>query len=516
MEQPKVYNTEEDLIKWLKYDLKEQRKEIAKSKNIDIKEVKYKELVLNFGNNKIPIKENEKLLQGGNITKYINCFIRFDLILENILKHFNIEEQYIIIIEEENNFQYLICPFKVNISHCIFEATIIRFYGTIFEEIVSFVNTTFYNEVDFFALKFIKGVYFDRVNFDCGKNIVFNDVIFKNKVDFSDLHWKNKLLFYNINSNLEFNLSKLNIIDALEIIEFNKNKEDNFASIINLDNISFENSKSLLSIKDVTNTIESVSLKGIYMNGRINFYNIKIKNINLQGTNIIGDFSDINCEYDNLSNWQTARIFKHEEYKKSNTIKALEYHAEEIKLYKEELINKPNKTLKDFGDIFSIYLSSLYSDNGLNWVKSFLCTILFSILFFTMSYNISCIPIFTIAFISILYVLLYNKNILNHIFVSAIIYIIVSIVFSFIYFEGYNNIDYVIKELFSFIAPTNFSQILYDKEYLSYIYDCKSNIKIICFIEIVFKGILYFLGKIAFWYGSVQTVQAFRKFSKKE
>ena len=29
MEQPKVYNKEEELIKWLKYDLKEQRREIA-------------------------------------------------------------------------------------------------------------------------------------------------------------------------------------------------------------------------------------------------------------------------------------------------------------------------------------------------------------------------------------------------------------------------------------------------------------------------------------------------------
>lgn len=34
MEQPKVYNTEDELIKWLKYDLKEQRKYIAKEKGI--------------------------------------------------------------------------------------------------------------------------------------------------------------------------------------------------------------------------------------------------------------------------------------------------------------------------------------------------------------------------------------------------------------------------------------------------------------------------------------------------
>ena len=40
MEQPKVYNTEEELIEWLIYDLEEQRKG-------DIKE---EELTLNIGN----------------------------------------------------------------------------------------------------------------------------------------------------------------------------------------------------------------------------------------------------------------------------------------------------------------------------------------------------------------------------------------------------------------------------------------------------------------------------------
>ena len=34
MKQPKIYNTEEDLIKWLKYDLNKQRKKIAKNKSI--------------------------------------------------------------------------------------------------------------------------------------------------------------------------------------------------------------------------------------------------------------------------------------------------------------------------------------------------------------------------------------------------------------------------------------------------------------------------------------------------
>lgn len=138
------------------------------------------------------------------------------------------------------------------------------------------------------------------------------------------------------------------------------------------------------------------------MNGRINFYNIKIKNINLKGTSIIGNFSDINCEYDNLSNWQTARILKHEEYKKSNSIKALEYHAEEIKLYKEYLSKDIKKkfNIGKLGDIFSIYLSSFYSNNGLNWIKSLVMTILITIIFFSIFY----IPSIFNSLIKIIYI----------------------------------------------------------------------------------------------------------------
>ena len=49
MEQPKIYNNEAELINWLKYDLEEQRKEIAKNKNISLNDVKDEELVLHIG-----------------------------------------------------------------------------------------------------------------------------------------------------------------------------------------------------------------------------------------------------------------------------------------------------------------------------------------------------------------------------------------------------------------------------------------------------------------------------------
>ena len=364
----------------------------------------------------------------------------------------------------------------------------VKFDNSNFNELTNFVNISFEKNANFSNTIFNKRTYFN--------NIVFNCIVYFRSISIYQIEFGNIIIKEN------FNLSIMNEKENDKVLIFK--------------NIKFENEKSNLNIFNINMKINKFSLNNTIINGIVNIKNAEVETVDFKGSIINGGWvNPVKFKVHNFANRESALFLKNEAYARNNIIDALEYKAKEIELHKKELL-KNKKDYKDWGDIFSIYLSSLYSDNGLNWVKSFLCTILFSILFFTMSYNISCIPIFTIAFISILYVLLYNKNILNHIFVSAIIYIIVSIVFSFIYFEGYNNIDYVIKELFSFIAPTNFSQILYDKEYLSYIYDCKSNIKIICFIEIVFKGILYFLGKIAFWYGSVQTVQAFRKFSKKE
>ena len=96
----------------------------------------------------------------------------------------------------------------------------------------------------------------------------------------------------------------------------------------------------------------------------------------------------IDSSIKNCLNSQTARILKNEELKKSNYIKALEYQAEETRLHKEELKKqfKEDKNLKTFGDILSIELSSLYSDNGQNWIKALAMTILITAFCFTIFY----------------------------------------------------------------------------------------------------------------------------------
>ncbi|MCZ9886907.1 hypothetical protein [Brachyspira hyodysenteriae] len=57
-------------------------------------------------------------------------------------------------------------------------------------------------------------------------------------------------------------------------------------------------------------------------------------------------------------------------------------------------------------------------------------------------------------------------------------------------------------ELIKYFIPTDYSLII---KYAS----SKLNL----FLKI-FGVLVYFLGKVLFWYGSVQTVQAFRKFAK--
>lgn len=97
MGQPRVYNTEEELIKWLKYDLEEQRKEIAKEREILPEEVDKKDLTLNFVYKYIRVDDVILSEMEDYIIEYeVNYikFIGFKDILENILNYFNIKEKY--------------------------------------------------------------------------------------------------------------------------------------------------------------------------------------------------------------------------------------------------------------------------------------------------------------------------------------------------------------------------------------------------------------------------------------
>ena len=115
MEQPKVYNKEEELIKWLEYDLKEQRKEIAKDRGISLNDVKEEELVLHIGNKNF--KSIEKIE------------INFEFDFSAIIKKINIK----------NNEIY----YKVNCANLIFSKMVD------FSDKKHNNKVVFYNEVKF-------------------------------------------------------------------------------------------------------------------------------------------------------------------------------------------------------------------------------------------------------------------------------------------------------------------------------------------------------------------------------
>ncbi|WP_302280200.1 hypothetical protein [Brachyspira pilosicoli] len=365
---------------------------------------------------------------------------------------------------------------------------------------ITFIDATF-NEFHFqnntvnFTFLFISCHFKKPVNFIYSKN--------ENLIIFNKTHFDKEISF------IEFDIigiCKFELVEVCKSIKFNLAEINNELLFFNP---IFKNDDAYIEFnKDKGNDINRLHILNTNLNNKFIFENINIKYFNLSNTVLNDNINMIDSNIKNCLNSQTARILKNEELKKANYIKVLEYQAEETRLHKEELKEqfKENKNLKTFGDILSIELSSLYSDNGQNWIRAFICTILFPSVFFTLSFAPYTITLFILIILCFAYPIFYNNNITKYIFCSLIAYLIIS----FLYMFNDNSHLNFIKELFSFLTPTNFNQIVYNNENPSYIHSNNTS-----YIQLIFKGISYFIGKIAFWYGSVQTVTAFRKFAKR-
>ncbi|MEI0700671.1 hypothetical protein [Brachyspira intermedia] len=453
--QPIEYNSEKELIKWLKYDLLQQAlkkgKKHNKNKIITIMDDEEKNYTLNIGNKKLENIVNNKI---------------------NIKFKFNFH--------------------KIIDSIFIDKTTINKKIIKTIKSILKLTNiTTIY------------------MNINCSNLIINNNIIIKeitiyNKISFDYSVFNDKIFLFKSN----FNDISFNYVSIYKLICFMNSS----ANSIYFNDIKFVNNKSVIDIISYNELIEKneiIKIKNIYITntiiyGKINITNTNIDKIDLKGSIISNDYQiNIDKNY-TCSNSETARLLKNDAYRKYNYIKALEYQAEETRLHKEELKEqfKENKNLKTLGDILSIELSSLYSDNGQNWIKAFICTILFPSVFFTLSsyINFNVGLCFYILFIAYAINILFFKDILKYIINSILVYLIACLLLPLLYIEISNLDKSYIKELFIFLIPTNFEQI---KDSL-YIYNDNT----------LFRGFNYFIGKIAFWYGSVQTVQAFRKFAK--
>lgn len=447
MEQPKIYNNEAELINWLKYDLEEQRKEIAKNKNISLNDVKDEELVLHIGSKNNDYNATDLSNQPYTIYNIYFNFYTIFLRLDNN----EIIDNYTI---------YKVCKYRINARHCIFNSdfktfnvifkqevnffnsqfskkdnTYNRFSYCNFEDILIFYNCSFYSNFVFYNCLFYRKAIFEKSKFY--SNIGFDDGNIKDKIDFNNSFIKKNLV---INCNMVNNVI--------------------------FDNIVFDNEKIILSIgNDSLLKINELSFKNIFINGIINIQNVEVETVDFKGSVInSGLVNPVKFKVNNFANRESALFLKNEAYARRNVIDALKYKDKEIEMHRKELLNKPNKNSKDWFDIISISLSSLYSNNGQNWGKSLLMTIFITFVFF----NIFYLPDLS------------KSNI-----------------------EPYFYKDYF-SCLIKYFIPTDYEQIKYYAD---------ASVRVNIFIKI-FGVIIYFVGKIMFWYGSVQTVQAFRKFSK--
>ena len=242
---------------------------------------------------------------------------------------------------------------------------------------------------------------------DFNGSLIFTGARLKNKIEFTN----NK--FYERISFAQANISKEIIFQHTEI------------NIISFAKINFLNPSSSISIiynrYGITNNhIKKLYLGDILINGIINLYDIEAEKIDFKGSVINGGLvNSVNLKVNKFANRESALFLKQQAYAANNAIDALQYQAQEVELHKEELKEqfKESKNLKTLGDILSIELSSLYSNNGQNWIRAFIITLLTNLTFFGFYFSIInntwhfILSIFIILLLSIKFIKKRNSNI---------------------------------------------------------------------------------------------------------
>ena len=485
MEEPTIYNSENELIKWIVSDLNKRRFEFlysnynSKFRCLDYYLVPAQLIAINIAPSSSEISHIE---------------INFDFSIKNIINKLSSNADLVYFEALYSNIYIVNVKFNKTVDFSNFD----------FKTNILFNNVHFCDYVDFSNSIFQNLVSFEYSKIDILIN--FNSSHFKNKISFSNSKIEEMLMScVKFNKSCEFYNDI--IINSVKIYGLN----DNINSLLIFNNIIFDNENSLLSI--INCKLKYIDLLNTIIKGMINIEHSSADMVNFKYSIVNGGVINLtNFTIKEFMNRESALFFKNQAYARNNIIDALEYKAKEIEMHKKELIKKPNKTSKDWLDIISIFLSSLYSDNGQNWGKSLLCTLIIPSIFFSISYIPYNISYFLyILILSFLFIEFKCKDILKYICTSIFAYIIFCGFLPIFYLYGLKellNIDFF-KELLRFLTPTNFEAITNISKYnMSYIY--KDN----HILGIITKSFSYFLGKIAFWYGSVQTIKAFRKFSK--
>ncbi len=417
---------------------------------------------------------------------------------------------------------------KATFTNTIFH-NIVDFYNTEFHTEVTFEGTEFKNKVHFNEATFIKNASFQWVKFqeiDSSKTIFKGDVTFDNiefedTVSFEGAEFQQELKFNRVEFKQEadfqeavFNKTSFDFAKFKKDVDFKRSKFNGdisftyttfmnngaFADIPLLKTISFYgillNDKSHIyfyetnkDLKDSDIKDSKITITNTVINGRIDFNSDNIKTIDLKGSDIIGLGTlnlmgfDPKCE-----NYQTATILKNEAIKRNNIIKALEYKAEEKKLYAKALkhhakekiksifkkTNQPDdknianiKGVQWISEILSILLSRISNNHGQNWIRAVIFTIGIWIIFFGIFYAIVPAGVLNI-----------NQKELTVFNLFA-------------------------PEFFKYLIPTDYKLLV---KYVDYS-EMSSWLKAL-------GASVYFVGKIFIAYGVFETIEAFRKFNK--
>lgn len=511
--------TEEQLILYIKLDLISQALNKGKYFEyniITITDEEEKYYTLNIGT-----------INNGNLEERI----QIPFYLENIIYRFSTEKENKYELNYNINFENIIISCGLCIQNVNFNGSVyfrnttlqlnVGFYNSNFNKVLVFSYSNFYKmqRLEFNNIEFNNILSFTDCNFECRveiNNSKFNGVsllignTFKYIFKLIGSELNNIICFYtsNFQSNLEFKNTTMNTImyfrgSTINKLIFNEIIFKDNNTILSIDNnfiennyydrffnylLEYEKKEILKYINKNNNEINKMHFYNTIITGKVDLQNIEVEEADFKGSVINGGLiNPVNFKVHKFANRESALFLKNEAYARNNAIDALKYKAKEIECHKDDLMKsakdiiqnkeysftkKIKELYKIVGDIASIYLSSLYSDNGQNWIKALFMTILITIICFTLFY----IP-------DIFYInkIVNNKN------------------YTLLYFLSYNN---WFSELIKYFIPTDYSLII---KYAA----SKLNL----FLK-TFGVLIYFLGKILFWYGSVQTVQAFRKFAK--
>ena len=456
-EQPKEYNHWTELVDWLIWDLYQQRKSSISQTNKT-----YSPFVFNNDCN----RENEflkKIIDNGvltlnigssniNITE-INFYFYYSLILGGVGG------------TAENEKANIIYPYRLNCERVIFNQDA-NFNGVTFNHNPIFKNSIFNQNANFINSTFNQNIYFinsifnqnaNFINSTFNQNIYFINSIFNQNANFTNSTF---------NQNIYFEASTFESKISFKSAIFEKTMRFRYINLNDKSHISFRDiNYDIKNNKFIENENSKIEIINTAIKGRIEFDNVAIDKIDFKGTIVIGTgvISTDELNVQKYATWKTARFLKHEAYKISNTIEALKYKAIEKELYTTELKGKKDKSVKDYGEIFSLWISKISNDHGQDWIRAVLFTLISGFFFFSLS--------------------------------------VATGVFDYVYYTV-SDMNIFFMNYLNYIIPTNFDLI-----------KCVNTDMNI--FNLILFAIFYLLGKISVGYGIFEIIQAFRKYNTK-